>query len=99
MRSLSSAFSMTHHRAGVVAVGCVATAALVLTGCSTTHQNQHPGGHGHSGGQGHVTVGQAIALAAKRAAKLTSLTVVETMTMHGIPLPSGGGLVPGPGAG
>ena len=34
-------------------------------------------------------------MAARSAAKLTSLTMVETMTMRGIPLPGGGGLTPG----
>jgi hypothetical protein len=88
-----------------VAAGCVASAALVLAGCSTTHQSHpsggqgHATGQGHSGGQGQAAAGRAIALAAKSAAKLTSLTIVETMTMHGIPLPSGGGLSPGAGAG
>jgi LppX_LprAFG lipoprotein len=88
-----------------VAAGCAATAALILGGCSAAHQSHHAAGQGHSGGQGHaggqgqVAAGQAIALAAKSAAKLTSLTVVESMTMHGFPLPSGGGLVPGAGGG
>jgi hypothetical protein len=88
-----------------VAAVCAATGALVLAGCSTAHQSHQAAGQGHSGGQGHTSgqgqaaAGKAIALAAKSAAKLTSLTVVETMTMHGIPLSSGGGLVPGAGGG
>jgi hypothetical protein len=90
----SSAFSISRHRVRIVAAGGAATAALTLLGgCGAAHQGQH------AGGQRHITAGQAVALAAKRAAKLTSLTVSETMTMHGIPLPSGGGLIPGAGTG
>ncbi len=90
----SSAFSISRHRLGIVAAGGAATAALTLLGgCDAAHQGQH------AGGQRHITAGQAVALAAKRAAKLTSLTVAETMTMHGVPLPSGGGLIPGAGTG
>ena len=77
-----------------MAAGGAATAALTLLGgCGAAHQGEH------AGGQRHITAAQAVALAAKRAAKLTSLTVAETMTMHGIPMPSGGGLIPGAGAG
>lgn len=88
--------------------GCVTTAALALIGGCGTGSAGHVAGGGHSAGSGHAAdighggqaaASQAIALAARTAAKLTSLTVVETMTMHGIPLPSGGGLIPGAGAG
>src|SRR5258707_3199875 len=94
MRMRSSAFSISRHRVRFGPVEGAATAALPrLGGCGAAHQGQH------AGGQRHITAGQAVALAAKRAAKLTSLTVSETMTMHGIPLPSGGGLIPGAGTG
>jgi hypothetical protein len=59
--------------------------ALVAS-CGTASQNA---------GHRHVTARQAVAMAARSAAKLTSLTMVETMTMHGIPLPGVGGLAPG----
>src|SRR5258708_21776019 len=88
------ALARSRLRVGSGAAGGAATAALTLLGgCGAAHQGQH------AGGQRHITAGQAVALAAKRAAKLTSLTVSETMTMHGIPLPSGGGLIPGAGTG
>lgn len=83
--------------------GCAAAAALALAGCSTAPASHHSGGQnqsggaqGQAGGQGPATADKAVALAAKSAAKLRSLTVVETMTVHGIP---NGGLVPGAGAG
>jgi hypothetical protein len=105
MRSLSSAFAATRHRAAVVVAGCAATAALALAGCSAAPASHHSGGQnqtggaqGQAGGQGQATADKAVALAAKSAAKLTSLTVVETMTVHGIPMPAGG-LAPGAGAG
>jgi hypothetical protein len=83
----SVAFITADHRARAV-VGCIAAVTLALVGgCGTTH--------GVSGGQRHVTAGQAVALAARSAAKLTSLTVVETMTVHGIPHSAGSGLIPG----
>src|SRR5258708_19154230 len=88
------ALARSRNGVGCGPAGGAATAALTLLGgCAAAHQGQH------AGGQRHITAGQAVALAAKRAAKLTSLTVSETMTMHGIPLPSGGGLIPGAGTG
>jgi hypothetical protein len=42
-----------------------------------------------------ATARQAVALAARNAAKITSLTMVDTMTLRGIPLPAGAGLTPG----
>jgi len=90
MSGLSSAFSATRYRAGALATGCATTAALALVAsCGTTNQNA---------GLGHATARQAVAMAARSAAKLTSLTMVETMTMHGIPLPGVGGLTPGASA-
>jgi hypothetical protein len=81
-----------------VVAGCAAAAALALAGCSTTPASHHSGGQNQSGGaqgqaagQGQATADKAVALAAKSAAKLRSLTVVETMIVHGIP---SGGLVP-----
>src|SRR5262245_64385191 len=84
MSRLSSAFSVTRYRAGALVAGCAATAALTLVAsCGTTQQNH--------GAQRQVTAHQAVAMAARSAAKITSLTMVETMTMNGIPLP---GLTP-----
>src|SRR5215813_6035648 len=89
MSRLSSAFSVTRYRAGALVAGCAATAALTLVAsCGTTQQNH--------GAQRQVTAHQAVAMAARSAAKITSLTMVETMTMHGIPLP---GLTPGASTG
>jgi len=68
-----------------VVVGC-ATAALI-GGCGT-------GSMGHSGNKADPR--QAIALAVKESAKITSLTMVETVTMRGLGnLGAGGGLFPG----
>lgn len=82
-----------------MAAACVATTALFLAGCGTAHQSGHAGSQSHAGSQGHLTASRAIALAARSAAKVTSLTLVENMTMHGIPVPGAGGLIPGTGGG
>jgi hypothetical protein len=74
-----------------VAVGC-ATAAALIGGCGT-------GSTGHSG---KADARQAIALAVRESAKITSLTMVETVTMRGLGTSSAGdGLIPGgsPGSG
>src|SRR5215470_1025909 len=104
MRSPSSAFAATRHRAGVVVAGGAA-AALAIAGCGATAASHHSGGQNHAGGvlgqasgQGQLTADKAVALAAKSAAKVSSLTVVETMTVHGIPM-AAGGLVSGAGSG
>src|SRR5258708_22456119 len=88
--------------------GCGTGSAGHASGGGHSEGRGQSAGSGHSAGRGHAAnngdggqaaASQAIALAARTAAKLRSLTVVETMTMHGIPVPSGGGLIPGAGGG
>jgi hypothetical protein len=96
MSSLSSAFATTRRRplaARLLATGCAAAALALAGGCGTAPgSGQHGGGPGGSAGSGQPMASRAVALAAKDAATITSLRMVETMTMHGLPVSKGGGL-------
>jgi LppX_LprAFG lipoprotein len=74
-----------------VAAGFAATLTLALiAGCGSGSAGQASGGD-----ESKATAGQAVAAAARDSAKITSMTVAETMTMRGLGLPSSGGLMTG----
>jgi len=77
-----------------VTAGCAIVLSLIV-GCGAASAGHAGSGHGGRSGAGQATASQEFALAASESAKITSLTMVETMTMHGLGLPgAGGGVIP-----
>lgn len=89
------------------ATASMAAALVALAGCAAGHHAAASGGSGsgqaggHGQGSGHgskpggsLSAAQAVALASKQARRITSLTMTESVTMHGVPasagLPAGG---------
>src|SRR5262245_15875774 len=94
-----------HPRAAVLTAGCAIVLGLIV-GCSAASTGHGGSGHGsnsgagqgsaNQSGAGQAAASQEFALAARRSAKITSLTLVETMTMHGLRLPGAAvGVIPG----